>query len=333
MSIYEIAKITGFSASTVARALRGNGYCSEEKRKIIEKVALEINYKPNHTAKELRRNQTKRILFGIPEMDNPYYFKMIQGVNTVLEKAGYITMIYNTKKQLKKELEMIELLSQRYCDGIILVSHDFCEANVNALRSTKRPAVILNRYLDQKPDDNFDYVYNGHMQAMEFATEHLLQRGCRKILLLTGNKLEQTTAERNQGYFNMLKKYGVEVDEDIILNGEYRRDCAYDVFKKFIHNNRKPFDGIVTSNDMMALGVLDVCEEIGLKIPEEIKLVSFDNTDMSTLIKPKLSSVDLHEYDLGVKASELLLERLGGRTIAKNYTLTPTLYVRQSSEI
>jgi len=333
MSIYKIAAKTGFSVSTVARALSGTGYCSKEKKKIILQVAKEMNYKPNHAAKELRQKETKRIIFGIPEIDNPYYFKMIQGVNSLLEEHGYIMMIFNTKKQLKKELEMIDLLAQKYCDGIILVSHDFSETNVNAIRETNRPAVILNRYLDQRPDDNFDYVYNNHIQAMEFATEHLVQRGCKKILLFTGDQSEQTSSERTQGYYNVLRKYNIPIDKKIILNGDYRKDCAYEVFKKFLRNNPVDFDGIVTSNDMMALGVLDVCDEVGIKVPDNFKLVSFDNTDMANIIKPKLSSIDLHEYELGRKGSELLLERLNGRVTATNYTLTPTLYVRQSSEI
>lgn len=334
MSIYEIAKITGYSPSTVARALRGDGYCSEEKRKEIERVVKEINYTPNRLAKELRQNVSKRILFGIPEMDNPYYFKMIQGVNSALEEAGYIMMIYNTKKELKKELEMISLLAQHYCDGIILCSFDFTEANISAIRKTKRPAVILNNYKDQKANDNFDCVYNGHTEGMEFATEHLIERGCRDIILLAGDLSTQTSRERAQGYFNVLEKHGIPIIKDRVLNGDYRKDVAYEAFKKYLTGRQKiDFTGIVAANDMMALGVIACCEEFNLRIPDDIKLVSFDNTDFSTLIKPNLSSIDLHEYDLGKKAGELLLERIEGRSYVSNFILTPTLYARQSSQI
>lgn len=332
MSIYKIAKLTGFSPSTVARALSNKGYCSEETRKKIMKVVEEINYSPNLVAKELRKKVSKRIIFGIPDIANPYYFKMIQGINDALENKDYHLMLFHTKKSLSKELEMINLLNQRYCDGIILVSFDFCEENISAIRNTNRPVVILNRYDKQRPDDNFDYVYNGHTEAMAMATEHLVERGCRNIVLLTGDPKEQTSMERNQGYISILNKYNLPVREEMMLNGNYAKEAAYDAFMEFERKNIK-FDGIVASNDLMALGVLKAAQELKIKIPKDVKLVSLDNTDFATLIKPTLSSVDLHEYELGNKAGQLLLERLNSRKTVSNYILTPTLYIRQSSQI
>ena len=143
--IKDIARITGYSTSTVARALSGSGYCDIEKKKKILAVAKELNYQSNSSAIALRRGYTKRILFCIPDICNIFYFKMIQGVIEVLEANGYYAMLYTTEKSLKKEIDIIRTLEQKFCDGMIMVSFDFCEENISAIRACGCPVVLTNK--------------------------------------------------------------------------------------------------------------------------------------------------------------------------------------------
>lgn len=331
MSIYKIAEITGYSPSVVARALRNNGYCSAEKRKRILEVAEQINYHPNQAAKSLRSNKTKQILFCIPDICNPFYFEMIDGVLYVLEQHGYYAMLFPSRKSILREKQMIERYQSHYYDGIIYVSFDFCEENINAIRTAGVPTVLTNRYAGQGAEDLFDYVYSDHCYGMQLAVEHLIQKGCREIAILTGDTHQQTSRERYEGYCAALRKHGLEVRSDYLLNGDYTTEQSYEAFAAFMAAG-KPIDGIVASNDLSAIGVLRYCREHGISIPQELKIVSFDNTEYAHIAQPALTSIDLKQYEIGAAAAELLIERLeNGRTATKNRFLQPDLIEREST--
>ena len=331
MSIYKIAQITGYSPSVVARALSNSGYCNEEKRRRVLEVARQINYQPNQAARSLRSNKTKQILFCIPDICNPFYFEMIDGVLHVLEEHGYYAMLYPSKKSLEREIQMIERFKSHFYDGIIFVSFDFCEENISALRRAKVPAVLTNHYPGQRPNDNFDYVFSDHTLGMQLAAEHLLQKGCRNTLLLSGDIRKQTSHERYEGFLRAMQAAGLTPQPEYLLNGEYSAEASYRVFAQFMESGR-PVDGIIASNDLSAVGILRYCREHGIQIPQEVRIVSFDNTDYAKTALPPLTSIDLKQYDIGVAAAELLLERLeGGRTAPSNSFLSPALIVRSST--
>lgn len=331
MSIYKIAELTGYSPSVVARALRNKGYCSAEKRRRILEVAEQINYHPNQAAKSLRSNKTNQILFCIPDICNPFYFEMIDGVLHELEQHGYTAMVYPSRKSIHRELQMIEQYKAHHYDGIIFVSFDFCEENIDALRQAGVPAVLTNRYTQQYPQDCFDFVYSDHCAGMRMAVEHLLRKGCRNIALLTGDLQEQTTRERYEGYCAALQDHGIPVRQAYLLNGEYAIEQSYNAFAAFLDAGY-PVDGVVASNDLSAIGLLRCCRERGLSIPEDLKIVSFDNTDYARIAQPALTSVNLRQYDIGVTAARLLLERLEeGRTQVNNHYLQPSLIERDST--
>lgn len=330
MSIYKIAKETGYSSSTVARALSGKGYVSEETRKRIFEAAEKFDYRPNLSARSLRNNKTQRILLGIPDICNPFYFRIIRGASETLEKNGYYVMLYATDARIEKEEAMIDLLKQKYCDGLIMVSFDFNERNIAAVRRADMPVVLMNRYLGQKPDDNFDYIYVDHIAGMESAASHLLDRGCKDVVVILGDMRKQTSFERFEGYERAFRKRGLPVDRRKLLHGGFNLDRAYAAFKKYVESG-EPFDGVIASNDLAAFGVLKYCRECGLDVPRDFRLVSFDNTDYAVVCNPTLTSVDMCQYDLGRSAAEVLIERFKGRTQPHNVTLMPQLIVRQSS--
>ncbi len=329
-SIYDIAEMTGYSATTVARALNNNGYCKSKTKAIILEAAKKLNYTPNLSAKSLRNNRTQRILFCIPDICNPFYFRMIQGASRVLEENNYYVMLYSTEKQIDKELKMLSLLQQKYCDGLILISFDFCEKNIGKIREVGLPVVLGNRYLGQREDDPFDYIYVDHIYGMELAATHLLDKGCKKILLLTGSLTEQTTRERVEGFYRAMNGRGVTVDPAYIVDCHYDTQGAYEAFRRF-REQGLPVDGVITANDLAAYGVLKYCNEEGVRIPQDLRLVSFDNTDYAVVSKPTLTSVDMRQDVLGENLALRLLERIEGNKKIHNVTLMPTLVERESS--
>ena len=329
-SIYDIAKLTGFSSTTVARALANRGYCKPQTRAIIEEAARKLNYTPNLSAKTLRNNKTQRILLCIPDICNPFYFRVIQGASNILEKHNYYVMLCSTEKELEKEMKMLSLLQQKYCDGVILISFDFSEKNISKIREIGRPVILGNRYLDQRDDDPFDYVYVDHVYGMELATSHLLDKGCKNVLLMTGNREEQTSRERIGGFMRAMQSHGLEVDENYIVDCHYTMQGGYDALMQFLAR-KLPVDGVIAANDLAAYGVLRGCGELGLSVPKDFRLVSFDNTDYALVSSPTLTSVDMCQYRLGEDLALRLLERIEGNTQIRNVTLLPTLIERDSS--
>lgn len=330
-SIYDIAKLTGFSSTTVARALSNKGYCKPKTKEIIYEAASTLNYTPNLSAKTLRNNRTQRILLCIPDICNPFYFRMIQGASKVLEENDYYVMLCSTEKEIAKELKMLSLLQQKYCDGVILISFNFCEENIGAIRRIGRPVILGNRYLGQREDDPFDYVYVDHIYGMELAADHLFDKGCKNVLLLTGSREDQTSRERTEGFLRALGRRSLPEDPAYIVDCRYNTSGAYEAFNRFLERGL-PVDGVIAANDLAAYGVLRSCREHGLSVPGDLRLVSFDNTDYALVSSPTLTSVDMCQYSLGEQLALRLLERIEGNTKIRNITLKPTLVERESSE-
>jgi|LSQX01.1.fsa_nt_gb DNA-binding LacI/PurR family transcriptional regulator len=333
MTIYDIAKALGYSPSTVARALSSRGYVSAKARKEILEFANKHGYQPNISAKTLRDNMSRKILFCIPDIYNPFYFKMIDGASNVLEENSYYTILYHTKNQVAKEISAIDLLNQKYCDGIILVSFDFSDKNISSIEASKRPVVLTNLYEKIKPNSNFDCVYVDHEKGMKMAAEHLISEGSKKILLLIGSLDLQTSRERLQGYKIGLAENNIPFEENLVKNGMYTVEGGYSAIQQAIDENID-FDAIITANDLMGVGVIQFLNENNIKLGDKYKMVSFDNTDFARYAVPSITSIDLQQYLIGKYSAELLLERiLTGRKKSKVIRIEPKLIIRESSVI
>lgn len=330
MTIYTIAKITGYSSATVARALSGKGYVSKDAKEKILQAAEKVGYRPNIQAKSLRSNKTYKVLCCIPDICNPFYFKMIKGINDVLAKEGYLLILCSSDKEKEKEINLINELKGKFADGLIMISFDFNADLIEAIRGCGVPTVLGNRCLLQKNNDCFDYVYVDHVKGMEIATNHLLDRGCKNILLLTGDLSSQTSSERANGYFKALKERNISLDYSYLLNGNYEEEASYKVTIKALDEGKK-IDGIVAANDLSALGIMRALRDRNIRVPEDIKVASFDNTDYAIAISPSLTSIDMKQYELGVNLAKLVLDRISGRKVVKNALLLPELIKRSST--
>ncbi len=330
-NIYRIAEQVGLSPSTVARALNGKGYCSEESRQKILKAAEELNYTPTHAARTLKNKRTDKILFCIPDIYNPFYFGMIKGANDIFEKHGYYTLLCHTKHNIKEELRMIETLREKFGDGMIFVSFNFCEKNIKAVNNSGMPIVLTNRYDSPNGDDKFDYVYVDTYKGIQIATRHLIDQGHSRIAFMGGNRKEQTSFERFCGWKDEMEKAGLGFDERLIYDGDYTMESGYACAKRMMESTFVP-TGIVTANDLMAIGFIQYCHDHQIKIPEDFSVVGMDNTDLASHLRPGLTSIIMRQEEIGRNAAILLMERiLEGRTYKKTVRLEPQLIVRESS--
>ncbi len=330
-TIYDIAKETGFSASTVARALSGRGYCSEKAKKIIQEAAQRLNYAPVQAAKALKSMRTKKVMFCIPDMYNPYYFAMIEGANRVLENNGYYMVLAHSEHSKERELSFVEVLKEHIVDGIILGSFDFSPELVQAVREAPVPAVLTAFYNGSGAQD-LDCVYVDQIKAVYIAATELIRLGHRKIVFLGGTSEELTGRERLSGFQQALADNGLEFDRNMVVVSDYTREGSERDFREFLQKKRK-FTAVVACNDLMAFGCMNACRETKLRIPQDVSIVSLDNTDFCCCSVPRLSSVDMMQYQLGSNAAQTLLERIEKkRDYKKTIMLEPVLVSRDSAE-
>ncbi len=328
-SIYEIAKEAGVSASTVARALSGRGYCSPDKRKAILAVAKRLNYSPSHAARSLKSNITKKVLFCIPDIYNPFYFKMIRGVSEVLEQHDYLPLLCPTKGDLATELKMLQNLQEGYGDGMVFVSFNFTPDNISVINASGRPVVLTNNY-PQTPQDQFDCVYIDTYEGIAMACRHLIDRGIRRIGYIGGAQSAQTGRERRAGYTSTLEAAGLSINPDWMPEGDFSKASGEAAMRRLAQLDQRP-EAIVVANDLMAIGALRVCAELGIRVPQDLAIIGMDDSDSAQLVG--LSSIQMFEDEIGRHAAELLMERImHGPRPRKTIRLLPKLSIRGSSE-
>ncbi|RED63999.1 LacI family DNA-binding transcriptional regulator [Cohnella lupini] len=330
-TIYQIAEHVGVSPSTVSRALSGRGYCGVKTKTRILAAAKEMNYAPDNAAKNLKMRQTNKIIFAVPDICNPFYFDMINGINQVLEDHGYLLILFYTKHSLKEELKAIQILKEKVADGLIMVSFNFGEENIRAINAAGSPVVLTNKYVSPEGQDQFDYVYVDTYSGIKLATEHLIKQGIEKIGYIGGNLGEQTGYQRFCGYRDALLEANLPLVQEYVAESNYTESGGYLAGKSILELDARP-EGIVAANDLMAIGVMKACEEAGFRIPDDIAIVGMDNLDISSRVYPKLTSIALMQEEIGRKAAQLLMDRLQGKPREKNeIKLLPKIVVRNSS--
>jgi DNA-binding LacI/PurR family transcriptional regulator len=329
-TIYDIAKKTGFSASTVARALNGKGYCSADSKEIILKAAEELGYVPHQAAIALKNNITKKIMLCIPDIMNPYYFAMIHGATRTLEQYGYSILLGYTMHDPKKELEVLDSLKGHYVDGLIFGSFDYTPTLIQAIRDTKLPTVITSFYHSSSGFLDYDCVFVDQPRAAWTATAHCIEKGHKQILFLGGNAKEQNTRERYEGYKKALEESNIPLDKNLVLHADFTREGAYQAFSDFI-NKGGTCTAVVACNDLMGVGCMNACRDLSLSVPDDISIVALDNTEYCLCTNPPMTSVDMLQGQVGEESANFVMDRIiHKREYQKNMAFSPVLVERES---
>lgn len=331
-SIYEIAQEVGVSPSTVARALRGTGYCSKEKYDRIMEAAARLNYVPSHAARSLKSKRTNKILFCIPDIYNPFYFGMIKGASDVLDQHGYYCILCHTRGDKALEKKMLQNLKEGYGDGMIFVSFDFNKDNIAQVNACGRPVVLTNNYQSLQGEDRFDCVYIDTFEGIFLSCVHFIRQGYRSIGYIGGDTAVQTGRERFAGFVKAMNEYGIPINQRLLREGDFSRAGGDRAMDEMIRAGTVP-EALVVANDLMAIGALQACRRHGLAIPRDVAIIGMDNTDMASCTTPELSSVNMKEEEIGRQAARLLMERIQKHRWEKQtFRLQPELCLRGSSQ-
>ncbi|MGE8075599.1 LacI family DNA-binding transcriptional regulator [Listeria welshimeri] len=288
-SIKDIAKLSGVSVATVSRVINDNGRFSEETRQKVLAVIKETNYQMNFSAKSLRMNKSFSVGILVPDISNYFFSSVVQQMEAILFEQGYSTIICNTGRNLDKELAYLNMLESKMVDGLIVISgaDEFGFNYSNAENGI--PYVCIDRQPKDKKDTIF--ISSNHYQGAFEATEALIHAGAISPVIFMHSRQSSSAKERLKGFQDALKKNNIQMDPELSIftmdlqKPDYQKNIATFVQKA------KKIDGIFAINDHIAIELLNFLPTIGKKIPDDIKLIGFDDTPQCNYTVPKLSSV------------------------------------------
>ncbi|RLE11988.1 LacI family transcriptional regulator [Candidatus Aerophobetes bacterium] len=335
ISIDDIAKRAGVAKSTVSRILSGKGQFSEKTRSKVLRIAKKLNYKPNPIAKSLRSRTTKAIGLMLPNVTYPFYPEVIRGVEDVAFKNGYIVILCDTNESKKKESMYFEIFENRWIDGIIyagITGEPEEEEHIYAALKKKLPIV----FIDREVEGHFTCTIMIDNEKAAFdATKYCLELGHRRIGFIRGVSREKKEIKiftrRFEGYRKALFDYGLEIDPELIVEGDLTLESGVVAAKKLLER-RVSFTAIFASNDLMAIGAMRELQRRGYRIPGDVSIIGLDDIPLASLVNPSLTTVAQPKYEIGVEATKLLLKRIENPQVPKRKIVLDTeLVVRQST--
>jgi LacI family transcriptional regulator len=320
-----VAERAGVSVNTVSRAINNKSDINEETKKRVLKVAQELGYVQNATAVALRTKKTRTLGVVIADNRNPFYAEVLNGIEEAAREKNYHIILANTQRDYQKEEEAINLLLAKRVDGLLITPVQDRNDDIKKLIEANIPFVIVGRDFE---NIEVDAVYNDEVKGGFFATEYLIKKGHKRIAFINGFLHKSPAQGRLEGYKKALKEHGIPLDDMMVSVGDIDVEDGYERTKQMLEKNLD-FTAIFAYNDMMAFGAMQAVKEKGLRIPEDIGLVGYDDIPFSSLISPSLSTIRLKKQELGAESVKLLLSRINGsREKMKKIMLNVELIVR-----
>ncbi|PWJ58454.1 LacI family transcriptional regulator [Dyadobacter jejuensis] len=329
-TIKDVARALNISISTVSRALRNMPDVNQDTRQAVLRKVEELDYQPNQIALSLITQKTHTIGVIIPNLD--YFFSMaVRGIDDMALETGYTVMICQSNESFTREMVNTQRLMKGHVDGLIVsnASDSINTEQYERLLAKNFPIVFFDRANAQL---NATKVILDNISGASQAVTHLIEQGCRRIAYLAGPANLSISQQRMIGYKDTLQKFGLTIDESLIVYSEFDRDFAYRSTLALLERPDRP-DAIFAVSDRLIVGALLAIKEKGIKIPEDIALVGFNDEPVVSLLSPPISSVAQSAFDMGRLAAKLLVDQLNSDHVLPPQTimLKPTLKKRASS--
>jgi len=332
ITIKDIARMANVSHTTVSRALNNKSRIKNDTKEKILSIARELSYRPDFIARSLVMKRTKTLGLVITTIANPFYTELSQGIEATAISLGYNIILCSTNYDLSAEKKYIDMLRSKGVDGIIFTSAHMGDPNIIELAEEGFPIILVNRRTYHPVvRDKVDYVGVDNLLGGFLAIEHLIKLGHKRIGMIGGSSESSVGFERLEGGKKALTTYGLEVVGDYFLEGDFLKGSGYQGGKRFLIMDKPP-TAIFATNDYMALGTYQAILEEGIRIPEEMALVGFNDIEFTSMRGIELTTVGQKKYEMGALAVKTLVERVeGGKAGSpKEIILEPELVIRKT---
>mgnify|MGYP001485598435 FL=1 len=327
-TITDVAREARVSASTVSHVIDETRYVSDEVKQRVHAAMEALNYQPNVIARSLRTRETLTVGVVVSDVTNPFFTSIVRAIEDEVLKQGYSIILCDTDEKPEREQAYLRLLMGRRVDGLIVAPSS---GNADLLRSAIEsglPVVLLDRSI---PGLTADVVLSDNESGAFDAVSYLIGMGHRRIGIIAGRLEVSTGADRMAGYVRAIRTHGIPADESLIEVAKFKRDIAYDKTMKML-NRAEPPTALFVCNNVMTAGTMAALKAAGKKVPEDISVIGFDDSEWAALMDPPLTVVAQPIVELGTRAAQTLMRRISrGRVkTPRAVVLKPELILRDS---
>lgn len=326
-TIYKVAEHAGVSLSTVSRVLNGHKTVNPELREKVEKAVKELNYRPSSVARSLATNRSDSIGVLVSELDTPFFGEMMQAIEATLRKANKHVIITVGHNDQEQETDAIEFLISRNCDALIMHSEGMTDEQLVDIGRDRLPISVINRFVDGI-DSNCCFGLDNELGGL-MATQHLIEKGHKSIAYISGPSRKVDAMERLTGHKKALVNGNIDIDNDLIFEGNFKEQNGIDGLQQLLSTGKK-FTGLVCANDWMASGAMTCARDMGIRLPDDLSIVGFDDIVFAHHVYPKLTTISNPVYKMGEMAAKSILNRLYGEKNELKTLYSPVLIERDS---
>ena len=328
VTIYDVAREAGVSMATVSRVVNNNPNVKPATRKKVYEAIERLGYRPNAVARGLASKKTTTVGVVIPDISNAIFAEVARGIEDIANMYHYNIILCNADKRKEKEIRVINTLLEKQVDGLLFMGGAVSEDHMQAFRTANVPIVLCATTEESGQIASVDI---DHEAAAYDAVKNLVEQGHKRIAMISGTLQDPANGyARFQGYKRALEENGIVYDDNLVRIGNYRYESGADAMSYFIGLAERP-TAVFSATDEMAIGAIHAIQDKGLKVPENISVISVDNSRMASMVRPQLTTVAQPMYDIGAVSMRLLTKLMKKENVEQNQVILPhELVIRQS---
>ena len=329
VTISDIAKLSGVSKATVSRVINGSKPVSSEVRDKVMKVIDETGFKPSALARSLSTKRTKLIGVVIPDVANPVFSELVKGMEDQSNASGYNILLCNTYLSHEKELQYLDILQDKEVDGIIFLTTDETSEQVEFFKKYGKPVVTVDRKFKQMeiPSVGID-----DFEASYKSVNYLINMNHKEIAMVRAPLDDQSHGyQRYLGYTRAMEEHNLDVDSEWVVEGDFTVQAGYNAMMKLLSASKPP-SAVFFASDLMAVGGIRCITDNGMKVPDDVSVIGFDDIPIASMFIPSLTTTRQPTADIGMKAMEKLLKLIGGEKEELHSVFPTELILRNSTK-
>jgi LacI family transcriptional regulator len=319
----DVSREAGVSSATVSRVLTGSAEVDPTTKKLVLAAVAKLKYRPNLVARGLRRRSSHVIALIVTDIENPFYTAICRGVEDAAWIAGYSVILCNADRDIEKERQYIRVVADQNAAGVIISPASAHKTDISELTARGLPVVAVDMALESATGS----VLVDNKEAGSLATRYLVERGCKLIACVTGPAENATAYDRGRGYRRAISDAGLQRRPELLVYSNYMEDGGYQAMQRILARKLRP-DGVFVTNNRMAVGVLRALQEQVVAIPDQIKVIGFDELPWALELHPHMSLVRQPAYRIGQEAARVLVDCANDKKSSRHIILEAELVMR-----
>lgn len=316
ITIYDVAREAGVSMATVSRVVNGNPNVKPSTRKKVSEVIERLDYRPNAVARGLASKKTTTVGVIIPSVTNLFFASLARGIDDIASMYKYNIILANSDDNEEKELQVFNTLLAQQVDGLIFMANNVSDNILKEIQRSSTPVVFAGTLVE---DPDAFTVNIDSRRATQQATEALLEKG-RRVAIVTGNPEFVISEHRLDGYKAALEACGVDYDEELVIQQDLTYKDAHKILEELLAVKA---DSMIVKSDSIAAAVMNAAQDEGLKVPEDFEVITTDNSVITEIVRPQLTSIQQPLYDIGAVAMRLLTKIMNNEEVDEKQVILP----------